>query len=512
MKRAHKYAAVLTGLCLCLASAPVLPVSAAPTLAQVISQADAAQPDYRIRMLEFPRIDRSDLLAGRVYKLADNRYALAGWGYFHAEDYKNTPQSRGPYYAGTAVVDRNGEIIVPWQPTMVNDRSWVAFEDGVYSVVYEKIWDGVRYPSGIRYNTSEYYDAEGNILFAHEPFAAAGVMRDGMAWVAYLTEDPDTVKVQLIDKTGAVLADLPERKYHEIHDFSEGLARYCFEDENGELHYGYFDRTGKTVLESEYPCGDFHNGLAWVMIGKKYGFMDTAGKLVIPAEYDALGDQNGFTAEALFVSKEKHWALMDQKGEFLTDFVYTMSPRPILEMEYTDWETHVYDAGQYVFTDGYIPVYRDGTYCLLDTRGKEHPVGSRKVLKVFGNGLFGAADEERMDYFDSPREITDIDGNTILDTVMYSNVYLGSGVFYVFNDSLQSCFEIEPAAEASIIPGDVTGDGITDIMDAILLNKHLLGAKELDSTAKKAADLNRDDQVDAQDSLSVLKEVLGIRE
>jgi hypothetical protein len=372
----------------------------------------------------------------------------------------------------------------------------------------------VSYPSLIEHNTSEYYDAEGNILFAHEPFAAAGVMRDGMAWVAYLTEDPDTVKVQLIDKTGAVLADLPERKYHEIHDFSEGLARYCFEDENGELRYGYFDRTGKTVLESEYLCGDFHNGLGWVMIGKKYGFMDTAGKLVIPAEYDALGDQNGFTAEVLFVSKDKHWALMDQKGEFLTDFVYTMSPRPIPEMEYTDGETHVYDAGQYVFTDGYIPVYRDGTYCLLDTKGKEHPVGSRKVLKVFGNGLFGCGDEKMPDdaYDNYLHKVTDIGGNTILDMGTDYFSCLGSGVFYVFNDSLQSCFEIEPAAEASIIPGDVTGDGITNIMDVILLNKHLLGAKELDDAAKKAADLNRDDQIDAQDSLSVLKEVLGIRE
>ena len=61
-------------------------------------------------------------------------------------------------------------------------------------------------------------------------------------------------------------------------------------------------------------------------------------------------------------------------------------------------------------------------------------------------------------------------------------------------------------------PGDLNADGTADIMDVILLNKHILGVKKLDADAEKAADMNGDGTLDSADSLALLKTALGILE
>ena len=505
MKRKHKILAALLSICMCLAPLPVTAAAGTSSLSEICAEADAARSDYRIRTLDFPTIDRSDMTDGYAYKMADNRYALKGWGVFHAEDYKITPNSRGPYFSATAIVNRRGDLIIPWQPTMSSFQYEVNFEDGVYSIVYPQGLHADYWKNNMPRNVSEYYDENGNVLFEHEPFAAAGPMQDGTAWVAYPSDGYDYPLVKLIDKTGAEIADLSDKKYGYINDFSEGLANYSYYDADGSMRYGYFDKTGKTVLETDNLCGDFHNGLAWVLIDKKYGFMDTSGNLVIPAEYTALGDSKGFTAESVLVKKGDYWALIDKTGQFLTDFIYTMSPeRPIPAIEYA--EDHVYDAGDYAFADGYTTVYRDGKYFLLDTKGKEVLTDPGKLLYPYGNGLFGVGNTE----FSGAYDIIDSKGDSVLTQNMGTLHYCGNGVFRIVGSHPGMFFEVEPAATASIIPGDVSGDGITDIMDVILLNKHLLGVSELDASAKKAADLNGDGTVDSSDSLAVLKEALGI--
>ena len=59
--------------------------------------------------------------------------------------------------------------------------------------------------------------------------------------------------------------------------------------------------------------------------------------------------------------------------------------------------------------------------------------------------------------------------------------------------------------------GDVNGDDVLDIMDVIAFNKFLLGAKELDDTAKDAADVLTDTLLTSGDALELLKMVLGIQ-
>ena len=58
--------------------------------------------------------------------------------------------------------------------------------------------------------------------------------------------------------------------------------------------------------------------------------------------------------------------------------------------------------------------------------------------------------------------------------------------------------------------GDINGDGMTDIMDVIRLNKALLGIEKLSDAQNAAADADGDGEVTSNDSLALLKQILGI--
>ena len=60
--------------------------------------------------------------------------------------------------------------------------------------------------------------------------------------------------------------------------------------------------------------------------------------------------------------------------------------------------------------------------------------------------------------------------------------------------------------------GDASGDGKTDIVDAIMINKAILGKETLTSRQRKAADLNGDGKPDASDSLTLMKYIVGLIE
>ena len=57
---------------------------------------------------------------------------------------------------------------------------------------------------------------------------------------------------------------------------------------------------------------------------------------------------------------------------------------------------------------------------------------------------------------------------------------------------------------------DINGDGTADIMDIIVLNKHLLGVYQMSGLERTFADVNGDGVIDAADSLALLKKVLGV--
>lgn len=64
------------------------------------------------------------------------------------------------------------------------------------------------------------------------------------------------------------------------------------------------------------------------------------------------------------------------------------------------------------------------------------------------------------------------------------------------------------APDGSIVYGDTDGSGAVDILDVIAVNKYLLGSMTLDADAKQRTDVDRNGEIDATDSLNILKFVV----
>ena len=67
----------------------------------------------------------------------------------------------------------------------------------------------------------------------------------------------------------------------------------------------------------------------------------------------------------------------------------------------------------------------------------------------------------------------------------------------------------ETTAPEELIYGDLNGDKTVDIMDVIVINKFLLGTKDFTPAQRAAADVDRSGTVEANDSLNILKRVVG---
>lgn len=72
-------------------------------------------------------------------------------------------------------------------------------------------------------------------------------------------------------------------------------------------------------------------------------------------------------------------------------------------------------------------------------------------------------------------------------------------------------FEGNPITSTfDFVTGDITEDDEVDIMDAIALNKYLLGSHYLSCYQALTADVDKNTVIDSTDSLMILKEVVGI--
>ena len=63
-----------------------------------------------------------------------------------------------------------------------------------------------------------------------------------------------------------------------------------------------------------------------------------------------------------------------------------------------------------------------------------------------------------------------------------------------------------------ILLGDANLDGTVNILDAIVVNRTVLGKETLEEAQKQAADMNGNDIIDSTDSLMIMKKIVGITE
>lgn len=77
-------------------------------------------------------------------------------------------------------------------------------------------------------------------------------------------------------------------------------------------------------------------------------------------------------------------------------------------------------------------------------------------------------------------------------------------------------YEGQPVLPYSADPlGDMNRDGSLDVLDVIIANRHILGAAEFPSTKRAPgelgqADFNKNGKIDADDSLGMLKRIVGL--
>lgn len=155
-----------------------------------------------------------------------------------------------------------------------------------------------------------YIDLEGK--YAINPqFDNADYFVDGIALVQ------SSGKYGYITKDGKYLINA---QYKDASNFSEGLAAVV--PENGKIKY--IDKKGNVKFElsnAEY-AGDFHNGLARVLMNDKWGFVDQTGKVIINAIYDRVDDFVGNLAGFKVINEkdkisEEQWGYLDKSGKIV---------------------------------------------------------------------------------------------------------------------------------------------------------------------------------------------------
>lgn len=124
-------------------------------------------------------------------------------------------------------------------------------------------------------------------------------------------------KTGALDKNGKI-AIKPSADWHQLEDFSEGLAPYWNGLITEESGCGYINKKGKTVIKPVYgQAFPFSEGVACVQDNKtgKFGYINKKGKTVIGFKYDyALSFCDGLAC----VMKNGKSYMIDKKGKTIT--------------------------------------------------------------------------------------------------------------------------------------------------------------------------------------------------
>lgn len=142
------------------------------------------------------------------------------------------------------------------------------------------------------------------------------------------------------DRSGKLIADT---EYEFAYPFSEGLG--CVR-KNGR--YGFLNRGGEVAIPFEYlDAAPFSEGLAYFATEENYGFMDKNGKPVFFLDCDSV---SSFHDGLAYFSVDGKYGFLDQQGDVVIEAVY--------------------DDVSY-FEDGIAQVRRNNLTGVIDSRGEE---------------------------------------------------------------------------------------------------------------------------------------------
>jgi WG containing repeat len=217
-----------------------------------------------------------------------------------------------------------------------------------------------------------YVNKKGEVVVPIE-CSFAGSVSDGLALVS------DSTGRRFLDKSGK--AAISVEYEHSVGDFREGLAPVHVDRSRAgnEWLTRFIDRQGKTALTVDGFAGEFHEGLAVLLVrggeaqsedNRSYGYIDHAGKVVIRPRFAEAHDfSEGLAAvrtkKTTVYGMGDTWGYIDQTGKYQIEAVYNEAH------SFVGGVARVHLGGtRHVVFDA-PPRWAGGEWWLIDTRGKK---------------------------------------------------------------------------------------------------------------------------------------------
>ena len=204
---------------------------------------------------------------------------------------------------------------------------------------------------------------------------------------------------------------------------------------------------------------------------------------------------------------------------YYIDFVYTDDNNDIIITDGENYWKYAVDGGEgsncqksiyyYVTDDGTAILNAEGEIDYYYSR-----TGKNLLLKYEGDGIYSYVDANgdvvytkgKYDYLNSNHLLTWKTEEERHDVWQWEQ--MGAIVDAATKGEITDDDALNLADK--VLKGDATGDGEIDIVDVVMVNKTVLGQEIISSSAQKAADIDCDGIVSPNDSLSIMKYVIGL--
>ncbi len=139
-------------------------------------------------------------------------------------------------------------------------------------------------------------------------YVSATVFEEDLAWVVSENAAPTCINTK-----GEIKFILKNAKV--VHTFSDGLAGFKEVNKEGEVKWGFVDKTGKVIINTQFASiGTFVNGKCPVSNKEgKWGFIDKQGKILINYQFD---NANSFFDGFAVVKSDNKAGVIDESGKY----------------------------------------------------------------------------------------------------------------------------------------------------------------------------------------------------
>ncbi len=149
------------------------------------------------------------------------------------------------------------------------------------------------------------------------PYADTGIFSEGLASFHAQNDDGfDTFGY--LDQSGKVIFQKTLYNIEYLSNMSDGMVLALIQDKSGRSRYGYLDRTGQLVIDPKYTdAGDFSSGLAPVRNENGlYGYINKQGEDYLSAMFQ---DARPFSEGYAWVVFQGKWGIIGARDEWLLE-------------------------------------------------------------------------------------------------------------------------------------------------------------------------------------------------